>query len=217
MGLSDHIIWSNSPIQAEKGLENEERSMQWNRESTHIFELRSFFRQNGTAGSHYWIQQSDSSGKRAKNLCNPMFLINVIINVDMLWWRAVVMRTFHHTHCVRSWSMCLDPVMKCCERSAITGGGVVLSIMMTMVINVFDECHHWWRHIVVMCCCCADISSHALCEIMEHVSGSGDEMSRTQCNNGGCCTIHSDDYGYQCFWWMSSLMSTCTCAHLCRE
>ena len=37
---------------------------------------------------------------------------------------------------------CLDPVMKCCERNAITGG-VVLSIMLTMGINDFDECHHW--------------------------------------------------------------------------
>ena len=39
------------------------------------------------------------------------------------------------------WCMCLDPVMKCCERNAITGG-VVLSIMTTMGINDFDECHH---------------------------------------------------------------------------
>ena len=86
---------------------------------------------------------------------------------------------------------------------------VVVSIMITMGINDFDDCHHWWRHVVVTCWCCADLSSRGLCEIMGYVSGSGDEMLRTQCNNGGCCVINYDNYGYQWVWWLSSLMTTC--------
>ena len=50
-----------------------------------------------------------------------MFLMNIIIDDDLLWWRAVGIWRFHHAQCVCLWCICLDPVMECCKHHAIPG------------------------------------------------------------------------------------------------
>ena len=85
-------------------------------------------------------------------LCYPlwwlwvsMLLMNANIDDDILWLRAVVVRTFHHTGCVSLCGRCLDPVMGCREYDPNLG----VSIMMNMNISVFDDLLLWCEAMIM--------------------------------------------------------------------
>ena len=87
-------------------------------------------------GFGVWIRWWDVVNmiqSRGGVLCYPlwwlwvsMLLMNANIDDDILWLRAVVVRTFHHTDCVSLCGRCLDPVMGCREYDPNLGGGYPL-------------------------------------------------------------------------------------------
>ena len=87
-------------------------------------------------------------------------------------------------------------------------GGCISIIMITVSINVFDEWLDWCSEGVMTCCYNENFSSHALCVTLVLVSRSSDEMLRTWWTMGVVVHFnHNDNCEYQCFRWMTWLMS----------
>ena len=103
------------------------------------------------------------------------FMMNVSIDDDLLWWHALVMLTFHHAHCVSTLRLCRNPVIKCCKPDDIWVCGE-LFIMMTMIIDVFNEYLDWCCILMVIYRWWSNILSRRLYVSVILLSKSGDTM-----------------------------------------
>ena len=110
--------------------------------------------------------------------------------VEPLFWnRANVVWTFHLTDFMCFLGRCLDPMMICSEHDATTRGEGVIYILLTTMINAFDESHHWWRLVVITCRYRGYLPSRILYVSVVLMSWSGDGILQTWCNLMGCYSL----------------------------
>jgi len=109
--------------------------------------------------------------------------MNVIIDDTLLWWRAVVVRTFPHTDYIRKWSKCMVPVIGCCTHHAISED--IFSSLRRIWFSSFLMSFLVVDALFLPCECWMDIWSHGLYVLLRSMSGSGDDMFRTWCNHWG--------------------------------